>query len=66
MIDKNEFDQKFSDERGQTFLEFLLLIAIMITLSYIMIRGVNGQVAERWTILIKIIAAPTSSNIQVL
>ncbi|EQC50019.1 hypothetical protein M899_3497 [Bacteriovorax sp. BSW11_IV] len=38
----------------------------MITLSYIMIRGVNGQVAERWTILIKIIAAPTPSNIQVL
>lgn len=66
MSDKNEINHIVSDESGQTFLEFLLLIAVMITLSYVMIGGVNTQIAKRWTMLVKIIADPTTSNIQVL
>lgn len=66
MSDKTQIDHIVSDESGQTFLEFLLLIGVMIGLSYIMIGGVNTQVAKRWTMLVKIIAEPSSSNIQVL
>ena len=51
------------NDKGQTFLEFLLIMMIMISMSFIMLKGFNSGVGTRWVSLVKIIAKPTTSNI---
>lgn len=52
---------KMSNQNGQTFIEFLLLLLMLIGLSYGLLAGVNGGVAKRWEALITVIAKPTVS-----
>ena len=53
-----------SDQKGQTFLEFILIMLLLIGLSFGLIAGLNGAVGARWTALVKIISNPTSSEIE--
>ena len=43
------------DEKGQSFIEFILLLFVILSLSIILTRGVNNGMAERWTQLIRTI-----------
>ncbi|MDD0854755.1 hypothetical protein HBN50_16720 [Halobacteriovorax sp. GB3] len=52
------------DQSGQVFLEFILLVLVMISLSYVLLAGVNTNIGKRWTILVKIIAKPSTSTIE--
>ncbi len=53
------------NQKGQTFLEFIFVILTMISLSMIFIRGINGLVAKRWEVMVKIIAQPNSSEVEI-
>tara|TARA_R110002072_G_scaffold288917_1_gene455416 strand:+ start:88736 stop:88945 length:210 start_codon:yes stop_codon:yes gene_type:complete len=65
-LNKQRFDRKhnLSDESGQSFIEFIFLLLVVMSLSFIMIRGFNGGMAKRWTALVTIISAPTSTEIE--
>lgn len=47
---------------GQTFIEFLFLMLILIGMSFIMFKGFRAGISVRWSNLVKIIASPTSSD----
>jgi hypothetical protein len=51
-------------DSGQTLLEFVLLMLVLISMSLIMMGGFNGGVADRWMALVRVIAGPTTSDIQ--
>jgi len=47
---------------GQTFIEFIFLMLILVLMSFVMFKGFRTGIASRWTQLVNIIAAPTTSN----
>lgn len=59
-IDKN----LAKNEKGQSLIEFILLLLVLVIITFAMMRGFNSLIAERWTSLIKIIAAPTDTPIE--
>jgi hypothetical protein len=44
-----------SDQKGQTFIEFLLLLLILIGLNFTLIRGLNGAIAVRWKAIVEVV-----------
>lgn len=53
------------EQSGQTFVEFLFLMLILIGLSFAMLKGFNSHVAQRWQAAIKMIATPSDTPIQI-
>lgn len=37
------------DQSGQTFVEFILLLASVVMVAYSFMRLTNGNIAEKWT-----------------
>lgn len=52
------------NKKGQSFVEFLLLLLVMISLSLGLIAGFNRGLGERWVAMIKVISAPTNTAIE--
>ncbi len=61
-FEKNQSIHK--NQKGQSFLEFIFVLFTMITLSMIFIRGINGMVAKRWEVMVKIIASPNQNEVE--
>lgn len=51
-------------ESGQTLVEFLFLMIVLIGMSFAMLSGFNAGIANRWQALVTLIAQPTPSNIE--
>ena len=51
-------------QAGQTFLEFMLLLLVLMGLSIALVKGFNGGLADRWQALVRVIAAPSSDPIE--
>lgn len=51
-------------EDGQTLIEFILLMLVLVMLSYTMLKGINYAVSERWKALVGIVANPTTTPIE--
>lgn len=51
------------DESGQTFLEFVLLMATMVLLSFAVLNSFNAGLANIWKSYIRTISHPTDTNI---
>jgi len=43
------------DEKGQSFIEFILLLFVILSLSLVMTRGVNNGMGDRWEQLVRTI-----------
>lgn len=43
------------NQRGQSLLEFILLFAIIVSFSLIVVKGINGGLAEYWRDMAQII-----------
>ena len=52
------------DSSGQTFLEFMLLLFMILFMSYGLLISVNSAIGKRWENIVKIVAEPTGSTIQ--
>ena len=50
------------NESGQTFIEFILLLLVLITLSMGMVSGFNNTVAKQGRALVKVISLPNNIN----
>jgi hypothetical protein len=57
----NNEDKK--SDSGQTFIEFLILLLVLIALSFALVKGVNNGIGNRWQLLIKMVASPNSDNV---
>lgn len=55
---------KLRNEKGQSLIEFVLLLLVLISLSFFLFRGFNYTIAERWKGLVSIIANPTTTPIE--
>lgn len=51
-----------SNDAGQSFLEFILLLLVLISLSMGMVGGFNNTVAKQWHALVKVISLPNNTN----
>ncbi len=51
-----------NNDAGQTFIEFILLLLVLITLSMGMVGGFNNTVAKQWRALVKVISLPNNTN----
>jgi hypothetical protein len=49
------------NQNGQTFLEFILIMLIMVTISFTFLKGFRGLIGTRWEIMLRIIARPEST-----
>ncbi len=54
-----------TSESGQGFIEFMLLLLVVLTFAYVMLNGINIGLKKRWTDIVKVITAPTSSKIEI-
>ena len=62
---KNEHGEKIDNsESGQTLLEFVMLLVIVMLLSFIMIKGLNTAVADKWRAMVYIVSWPTPSVVR--
>jgi hypothetical protein len=53
-----------SSEDGQTLIEFMFLMIILVTLAFGMLYAFNNGIADQWRALITLIARPTPSAIE--
>lgn len=56
------FKKRTSDPSGQSFIEFLFLLLILMGLSITLVTGMNGTVAKQWSALVKAISLPNDSD----
>jgi hypothetical protein len=57
-------EQENNSVKGQSFLEFILLLMVILSMSIVMVKGINGSAGDRWVALVKKIAGPTTSPIE--
>ena len=49
---------KLSSANGQTLIEFIFLLLVLMGISYVAIAGFNGAVARQWKAIVQIVAFP--------
>lgn len=57
-------ENNLSNQKGQTFVEFIFVLALLITVSFSFMRGFNSYVGNRWEVMLKIIARPNSGEVR--
>lgn len=50
------------DQRGQSLIEFILLLLVVATISFMFVKLVNGQIASIWVDFVKIIVDDETQN----
>jgi hypothetical protein len=56
-------ENQLRDQKGQTFVEFIFIMVLLITISFTFMRGFNHLVGARWEIMLKLIARPNASEV---
>ncbi|MGB0454537.1 MAG: hypothetical protein ACPGJV_12590 [Bacteriovoracaceae bacterium] len=51
------------NEQGQSIIEFVMLMLILTTISYVMLAGLNNGIAGVWEAIVKLVASPTPENL---
>jgi hypothetical protein len=51
------------DQKGQTFVEFIFILVLLITISFTFMRGFTTLIGGRWEIMLKLIAKPNASEV---
>jgi hypothetical protein len=64
MLISTQQKSAISNQNGQSLIEFVLLMLVLIVLSFAVYRGFNYAMSERWKALIGIIANPTTTPIE--
>ena len=49
---------------GQSLLEFVMLLCVMILFSFALLKGMNSAIADQWIAMVKVITYPSSSAIK--
>ncbi len=62
-INKNFFKIILKSNKGQTLIEFFLLLIIIFTLSFVLLKGFNTGIGNRWVSIVKKITPYNDSKI---
>jgi len=54
-----------NNQKGQVFLEFILILMILISVSFGFMKGIRYLVGSRWEVMVKIIAVPNQADVQI-
>ena len=66
MVNNKNKPLSVKNEDGQTFIEFILLLVMMVAISYGLLAGINGNVARRWKAIVTIIVQPTDTDLSLV
>ncbi len=58
----NDTTSKLADESGQSFIEFLLLFFILVTISFGVLSGFNRSIGRQWSAIVKAVSLPNTNN----
>jgi uncharacterized protein (UPF0333 family) len=58
-------EKKHKNQKGQTFIEFIFLLVILMTISLAFLKTFNYATATRWEAYLKIIARPNQNEINI-
>lgn len=50
--------QKTANEKGQVFIEFMLLLVALVSLSFLTLALVNGEIAKLWELMVNMVVGP--------
>lgn len=53
-----------NNQKGQTFLEFIFILMLLVTISFAFMRGFSYMIGTRWELMLKLIGKPNQSSIQ--
>jgi len=59
---KRSFLKLTNNSQGQSFIEFLFLLLILMGLSMTLVTGFNGTVSKQWKALVQAVAMPNTNN----
>jgi hypothetical protein len=51
------------NQEGQSFLEFIFILLLLVTISFGFMRGFTFLIGTRWELMLKIIARPNQSAV---
>ncbi len=49
------------NQKGQSFLEFIMIMLLMVTISFAFLKGFRTGIGIRWELMLNIISRPDSS-----
>jgi hypothetical protein len=58
----NDTISKINDESGQSFIEFILLFFILVTISFSVLSGFNRSIGGQWSAIVKAVSLPNTKN----
>jgi len=61
----NDYNFELKDQKGQTLIEFLLLLVSLVAIAFTFMRVVNGNLAEQWTGMSQVILEDPTQTLQV-
>ena len=56
-------EKKHKNQKGQTFIEFLLILLVLMTISLTFFKSFNFGIGSRWEIYLKVIAYPNQNEV---
>jgi hypothetical protein len=60
---KKENENVVKNQKGQTFVEFILLMVLLVSISFTFMSSMRSFIGNRWELMIKIIASPNQSEV---
>jgi hypothetical protein len=54
-----------NNQKGQVFLEFILILMILISVSFGFMEGIRYLIGTRWETMVKIIAVPNQATVKI-
>lgn len=66
MNDHNNENLNLNNQDGQSFIEFILLLVMLVGISFGLLAGINGGIAKRWKAIVTIIVTPTDTDLTLL
>jgi len=58
-------EKKHKNQKGQTFIEFIFLLVVLMTISLTFLKTFNYGIGSRWETYLKIIARPNQSEVSI-
>ena len=58
-------EKKHKNQKGQTFIEFIFLLVVLMTISLTFFKTFNYGIATRWEAYLKLITIPNQDEVNI-
>ena len=56
--------RQHNNQKGQVFLEFILILVLLVGTSFMFMKGFRHLIGSRWQVMIQIIAYPQGTGVE--